>query len=105
MVSPLGLNVADSWAGALAGKSGVGPVESFDVTDYATRFGASVKNFNPELYFPNIKEARKFDTFIQYGIAAATEAIKDSGIQVSAENASRIGVALGSGIGGLPLIE
>jgi 3-oxoacyl-[acyl-carrier-protein] synthase II len=105
MVTSLGLSVPETWQGILAGKSGVSPVESFDVSAYACRFAASIKNFDPELYQISSKDARKMDLFIQYGLAAAVEALNDSGITVSEQNAHRIGVAVGSGIGGLVLIE
>jgi len=104
MVTPLGLNVKDTWEAILAGKSGVGPVELFDVSNFACKFSAVVKNFNPETYMTS-KDARKMDTFIQYGMAAAIQAIGDSGLEVTDQNADRIGVTIGSGIGGLPLIE
>jgi len=104
MVSPVGLNVKDSWDNILAGKSGIGPITHFDTTDFPVRFGGSVWDFNVENYLSS-KEAKKMDPFIHYGIAAAVEAIKDSGIEVTEENADRIGVAIGSGIGGLPGIE
>ena len=104
MVSPLGLNVEDTWRGILAGKSGVAKIEHFDASDISCRICATVKNFDPLVYMSE-KEARKKDIFIQYGIAAAIEAIKDSGLTVSEENADRIGVAVGSGIGGLPMIS
>ncbi|MDX1572679.1 MAG: beta-ketoacyl-ACP synthase II [Methylophaga sp.] len=103
-VTPVGLSVAESWTNIVAGKSGVNPITSFDVTDFSVRFGASVKNFDVETVISR-KDAKKMDTFIHYGIAAAVEAIKDAGIEVTDENAERIGVAIGSGIGGLPGIE
>ncbi|AFI84829.1 beta-ketoacyl-ACP synthase II [Methylophaga nitratireducenticrescens] len=103
-VTPVGLSVAESWENILAGKSGVAPITSFDVTDFPVRFGASVKDFDVETVISR-KDAKKMDTFIHYGIAAAVEAIKDSGLEVTDANAERIGVAIGSGIGGLPGIE
>ena len=103
-VTPVGLSVAESWENILAGKSGVAPITSFDVTDFPVRFGASVKNFDVETVISR-KDAKKMDTFIHYGIAAAAEAIKDAGLEVTDANAERIGVAIGSGIGGLPGIE
>lgn len=103
-VTPVGLSVAESWANIVAGKSGVNPITSFDVTDFSVRFGASVKDFDVESVISR-KDAKKMDTFIHYGIAAAVEAIKDAGLEVTDENAERIGVAIGSGIGGLPGIE
>ncbi len=104
MVSPVGLNVKTSWESILAGKSGIGPITHFDVSDYTVRFGGSVKEFNPG-DLVTTKDARKMDTFIQYGLVAADEAIRDSGLEVSDSNAERIGVAVGSGIGGLGVIE
>jgi 3-oxoacyl-[acyl-carrier-protein] synthase II len=104
MISPLGLNVAETWAAVLAGKSGVGLIENFDTSEYTTRFGAAVKNFDPTQYM-SLKDSRKFDTFIQYGVAAAQEALKDAGFPLADVNPDRVGVAIGSGIGGLPLIE
>jgi len=103
-VTPVGLSVAESWENILAGKSGVAPITSFDVTDFPVRFGASVKDFDVETVISR-KDAKKMDTFIHYGIAAAVEAIKDAGLEVTDANAERIGVAIGSGIGGLPGIE
>jgi len=104
MVSPLGLDVASSWSAILAGSSGVGPLTHFDVSTFSVRFGGSVKGFDVGQYMP-AKEARKMDPFVHYGIAAADEALRDAGIEVTADNAERIGVAIGSGIGGLPGIE
>jgi 3-oxoacyl-[acyl-carrier-protein] synthase II len=103
MVSPLGLNVEDTWRAILAGKTGVARIEHFDASDISCRICATVKNFDPLVYMQE-KEARKKDIFIQYGIAAAAEAMKDSGLVVTEENSDRIGVAVGSGIGGLPMI-
>jgi 3-oxoacyl-[acyl-carrier-protein] synthase II len=103
MVSPLGLNVEDTWAAILAGKSGVGPIEHFDASDISCRICSTVKNFDPLPYMSE-KEARKKDIFIQYGMAAAIQAITDSGLQVTEQNADRVGLAVGSGIGGLPMI-
>lgn len=103
-VTPVGLSVVESWENILAGKSGVAPITSFDVTDFPVRFGASVKGFDVETVISR-KDAKKMDTFIHYGIAAAVEAIKDAGLEVNDANAERIGVAIGSGIGGLPGIE
>ncbi|HSW71274.1 MAG TPA: beta-ketoacyl-ACP synthase II, partial [Gammaproteobacteria bacterium] len=104
MVTPLGLNVEETWRGILAGKSSVGLIDHFDASDISCRICSSVKNFDPLPYMSE-KEARKKDLFIQYGIAAAAEAIKDSGLVVTEENSERIGLAVGSGIGGLPMIE
>lgn len=104
MVTPLGLTVEDTWKGILAGKSSVGLIDHFDASDVSCRICSRIKNFDPLPYMSE-KEARKKDLFIQYGIAAGIEAIKDSGITVTEETAPRIGLAIGSGIGGLPMIE
>lgn len=104
MVTPLGLDVASTWEGILAGKSGISTIEHFDASDLSCKICGFVKNFNATLYMPE-KELKKRDFFIQYGMAAATQAIQDSGLAVTEENAYRIGLAIGSGIGGLPIIE
>ncbi len=104
MLTPLGLNVKDSWQGILAGKSGAAPVDFFDVSEYTTQFSASVRGFDPTVYM-NSKEARKVDVFVQFATAAALQAMDDAGLEITDENRDRIGVAIGSGIGGLPLIE
>ncbi len=103
-VTPVGLTVKESWENIVAGKSGVAPLTLFDVSDFSVRFGANVKNFDVTTVIPK-KDAKKMDTFIHYGIAAAKEAIEDSGLEVTEDNAERIGVVIGSGIGGLPGIE
>ncbi|ENA30664.1 beta-ketoacyl-acyl-carrier-protein synthase II [Pseudomonas sp. HPB0071] len=104
MVSPLGGDVQSSWEGILAGRSGIAPIEHMDVSAFATRFGGSVKGFNVEDYL-SAKEARKLDLFIQYGLAASFQAMRDSRLEVTDANRDRIGVAMGSGIGGLSNIE
>lgn len=104
MVSPLGGDVQSSWEGILAGRSGIAPIEHMDVSAFATRFGGSVKGFNVEDYL-SAKEARKLDLFIQYGLAASFQAMRDSELEVTDANRDRIGVAMGSGIGGLSNIE
>ncbi|SHL37699.1 beta-ketoacyl-ACP synthase II [Halomonas cupida] len=104
LVTPVGNTVKESWESILAGKSGVAPIEHFDVSGFNTRFGGSVKDFDISPYL-NPKDARKMDLFIQYGVAAGAQAISDAGIECNDENADRIGVAIGSGIGGLPMIE
>ncbi|WP_028302884.1 beta-ketoacyl-ACP synthase II [Oceanospirillum maris] len=104
LITPLGNSVKDSWDGILAGKSGIAAIEHFDTTGFTTQFGGSVKGFDISEYM-SAKDARKMDTFIQYGMAAAIQAVGDSGLECTEENASRIGVAIGSGIGGLPMIE
>ncbi|WP_368735975.1 beta-ketoacyl synthase N-terminal-like domain-containing protein, partial [Pseudomonas sp. 30_B] len=104
LISPVGNNVADGWANLVAGKSGIVNITKFDATNFSTRFAGEVKGFNVEEYIP-AKEARHMDTFIHYGIAAGMQAMQDSGFQVTDENAERVGVVVGSGIGGLPMIE
>jgi len=104
MVGPVGLSVKESWENILAGKSGIRQLEHFDVTDFSVRFGGSVWGFDATNYMSG-KDARKMDPFIHYGVAAAKEAIEDSGLKITDENAERVGVMVGSGIGGLPGIE
>jgi 3-oxoacyl-[acyl-carrier-protein] synthase II len=104
LLTPVGSAVKDTWSNILAGKSGVAPIDFFDASQFATRFSASVKNFDLEPYM-SPKEGRKMDLFIQYGMVAAAQAIDDSGIEASEANSHRIGCAIGSGIGGLPMIE
>ncbi|OLQ94372.1 beta-ketoacyl-[acyl-carrier-protein] synthase II [Vibrio ponticus] len=104
MLSPVGNTVESSWKALLEGQSGIVNIEHFDATNFSTRFAGLVKDFNCEEYMSK-KDARKMDLFIQYGIAAGIQALDDSGLQVNEENAARIGVAIGSGIGGLDLIE
>jgi 3-oxoacyl-[acyl-carrier-protein] synthase II len=103
-VTPVGLSVKESWENILAGKSGIAPITLFDVSEFPVRFGGSIKGFDITTIIAR-KEAKKMDTFIHYGLAAGKEAIEDSGIVVTEENAGRIGVAIGAGIGGLPGIE
>ncbi len=103
-VSPLGLNVADTFAGLIAGKNGISTVTKFDITDYPCQIAGEIKNFDVEVFLSR-KEAKKVDTFIQYAIAAAHEALTDSGIDLASEDLDRFGVIIGSGIGGLPMIE
>jgi 3-oxoacyl-[acyl-carrier-protein] synthase II len=104
MLSPVGNTVESSWKALLAGQSGIVNIEHFDATNFSTRFAGLVKDFNCEEYMSK-KDARKMDLFIQYGVAAGVQALDDSGLTVTDENAPRIGVAIGSGIGGLGLIE
>ena len=100
MLTPVGINVEQTWQNILAGKSGVGLVEDFDTTDYPTKIWAKVKNFNIEDHVP-LKDARKMDVFTQYGMAAADEAIADSGLVIDEALSYRTGVAVGAGIGGI----
>ena len=103
-VSPIGNSVTDSWDALLAGRSGIATITRFDASPFSTHFAGEVKGFNVEDYMPG-KEARHMETFIHYGMAAGMQAMQDSGLQVTEENAERIGVIVGSGIGGLPMIE
>lgn len=102
-VSPIGNDVKALWDNALKGVSGVGPVTRFDASDFGCKIAAEVKDFDVSAYMP-VKEARRFDRFIHFGIAAAFQAIRDSGLDSSRENLRRIGCAVGSGIGGIPMI-
>ena len=104
MVSPLGNTVAETWSGLVEGKSGITTLEHFDTSAFSTRIGGSVKDFDISEYI-SVKEARRMDIFMQYGIAASAQALMNSGLEVTDENRKRIGVAVGSGIGGLGTIE
>ena len=103
-ITPLGLNVETSWEQLLAGKSGARNIDFFDTSEMPVRFSCSIDGFKAADYMPS-KEEKKMDLFIQYGYAAGIEAIEDSGLEITEENAGRIGAAIGSGIGGLPYIE
>ena len=104
IVSPVGIGVANAWQSILAGKSGITRITRFDATKFACQIAGEVKDFDVDQYL-NPKDARRMDRFIQYGLIAAMEAVKDAGFEVTEANAERIGVNIGSGIGGLPLIE
>lgn len=104
MISPLGNSVIETWQNILAAKSGIAMIDRFDVTEFATRIGGAIKNFDIASYM-SPKEAKRFDPFIHYGVAAAEQALSDSGIEINESNAHRIGTAIGSGIGGIGLIE
>jgi 3-oxoacyl-[acyl-carrier-protein] synthase II len=104
MVSPVGNTVGEAWENLLAGRSGIATLTKFDHSGLAVHFGGEVKGFNIEDYISG-KEARHMDTFIHYGVAAGTQAFRDSGLTVTDANSERIGVMVGSGIGGLPMIE
>ena len=104
LISPVGNDVNSAWDNLLLGKSGIATISKFDSSGLSVHFAGEVKNFNIEDYI-SAKEARHMDTFIHFGIAAGTQAFKDSGIEVTEANSERIGVLVGSGIGGLPMIE
>ena len=104
IISPVGNAVADAWQNLMAGRSGIGRITKFDASAFASQIAGEVKDFDVAKYL-SPKEARRMDTFIHYGLAAGIDAIKDSGIEVTDANRERIGVNIGSGIGGLPLIE
>jgi 3-oxoacyl-[acyl-carrier-protein] synthase II len=104
MVSPVGNTVAESWDNILQGKSGAATIESFDVSAFSTRFAASVKDFDSSPYLVP-KEARKMDVFVQFGMVAGIQAMEDSGLEITEQNAARVGTAIGSGIGGIAQIE
>jgi len=108
LISPVGNTVAEGWANILAGRSGIANITKFDASSFACKFAGEVKGFNAEDYFP-AKDGRHMDTFIHYGLAASIQAVRDAGLPTNAdlseEQAERIGVVVGSGIGGLPLIE
>jgi len=103
-ISPVGNSVQETWDGILAGRSGIGPITRFDAATFKSRIAGEVKGFDVGTYLPP-KEARRMDVFIHYGMAAGIQAIRDSGLEITDENAVRIGVNIGSGIGGLPMIE
>jgi 3-oxoacyl-[acyl-carrier-protein] synthase II len=104
IVSPVGIGLQESWSNILAGKSGITRITRFDPALFSCQIAGDVKNFDVGQYL-NPKDARRMDIFIQYGMVAAMEAVNDAGLEVTEENAERIGVNIGSGIGGLPLIE
>ncbi|HEU5282385.1 MAG TPA: beta-ketoacyl-ACP synthase II [Burkholderiales bacterium] len=104
IVSPVGIGVAEAWSNVLAGRSGLTRITRFDASPFASQIAGEVKGFEVAKYLP-AKEARRFDLFVHYGTAAAIEAVQDAGIQADERNAERIGVNIGSGIGGLPMIE
>jgi len=104
MISPLGLDVQSSWKAILEGKSGVGHITHFDATGYPVRIAAEVKGFEPTKYIEQ-KEVKKMDRFIHFAIAATEMALADSGLKVTPDNSERIGIVIGSGMGGLPAIE
>ena len=104
IICPIGNTVAEAWSNVLAGKSGIARIAAFDPSNVASQIAGEVKNFDVGAYL-SPKEARRMDRFIHFGIAAGSQALKDSGLEVTEANAPRIGVNIGSGIGGLPGIE
>ncbi len=104
LISPVGNTIPEAWDNLVAGRTGIARITRFDPTPFASHMAGEVKNFDVGQYL-NPKEARRMDTFIQFGMAAGIQAIRDSGIEVTDANAERIGINIGSGIGGLPLIE
>ncbi len=104
LISPLGIGTEPTWEGVVSARSGVGPITRFDAADFPVRIAAEVDGFDPKQWMP-VKEIKKFDTFIHYSAAAADMALAQSGLEISDDNAERVGVVIGSGIGGLPLIE
>jgi 3-oxoacyl-[acyl-carrier-protein] synthase II len=104
IVSPLGIGLDDNWQAICQGKSGIGPITKFDTTEYPAKIAGEVKNFDPELYIDK-KDQKKMDVFIQYALAAGSMAIKQSGLIIDESNADRVGVLVGSGLGGLQTIE
>jgi len=104
LVSPLGIGTGPTWEGLVSGRSGVGPITRFDASEYSVRIAAEVPGFDPADWMPT-KEIKKFDLFVHYAVAAADMALADSGLEVDEGNAERVGVVMGSGIGGLPSIE
>ena len=104
ILSPVGNTIESAWDNIIAGNSGIGPIEDFDASAFTTQFAGLVKDFDASKYY-SAKDAKKQDLFIQYGIAAGVEAMRDSGLEITEENADRAGLAIGSGIGGLQAIE
>ena len=104
IISPVGIGIPAAWSNVVAGKSGIGPITHFDTSTFPTRIAGEVKDFDVAKWL-SPKEARRFDTFIHFGLAAAIDALKDSGIDLDREQREQVGVCIGSGIGGLPLIE
>ena len=104
IVSPLGNDLASSWDGIINGRSGIGPITHFDASAFPTRIAGEVKNFDAAAFI-NAKDIKKMDTFVHYGVAAGLMAMRDAGLEISGEDAERIGIAVGAGIGGLSGIE
>ena len=104
LVSPVGIGTGETWRSLLAGRSGIGSITRFDATEYSSRIAGEIRGFNGEEFIPK-KDLKKMDLFIQYALAATKFALEDAGLQIAEEDAERVGVYIGSGIGGLPSIE
>ncbi len=104
LVSPLGIGTQATWDALVAGRSGIGPITKFDAEGFSSRIAGEVKGFDPGQWFEH-KEIKKFDTFVHYAVAAADMALEQSGLEINDDNADRVGVVMGSGIGGFPMIE
>mgnify|MGYP003573435332 FL=1 len=104
IICPNGQSIDEAWSNIIAGRSGIRPITQFDVDAFPVRFGGTIENFDITQYVPK-KDARKMDTFVHYGVAAGCQAFEDAGLEVTEKNAERIGVSIGSGIGGLLGIE
>jgi 3-oxoacyl-[acyl-carrier-protein] synthase II len=104
IVSPVGNDVATAWSAILAGRSGIGPVTRIDTTTFSTHFGGEIRQLDIEPYL-SVKDARRMDAFMQYGVIAGMQAMRDSGLEVTEANSDRIGILMGSGMGGLESIE
>lgn len=105
MVSPLGIGVEENWDAVSHGRSGIELITRFDITDFPAKIAGEVKNFNPEDYIEDKKEIKKMDTFLHYALASGKMAVNSSGLQITDENAERVGVLVGAGLGGLATIE
>lgn len=104
LITPLGVGKDESWAGVCTGKSGIGEITRFNTTEFTTKIAGEVKNFNPEEFLPK-KDAKRTELFIAYAVAAARMALEDSGLKITNDNANRVGVLTGCGLGGLSMIE
>jgi len=104
IVSPVGNDVASAWSAILAGRSGIGPVTRIDTTTFSTHFGGEIRELDIGPYL-SVKDARRMDAFMQYGVIAGMQAMRDSGLEVTDANSDRIGILMGSGMGGLESIE
>jgi len=105
MVTPLGNTVEENWDAVCNGRSGIGPITRFDASDFPVRIAGEVKNFNPEDYIEDKKEIKKMDTFLHYALASGKMAVHSAGLVINDDNAERVGVLVGAGLGGLATIE